>query len=92
MLVAGLAEMDLAVDDAGQDVQALGLEHLRRLGVGERADGGDAAGAHADIGRGNAVRRGDGAAPDQKIERFRHAEGSRPRARALATARRGITS
>ena len=35
VLVAGLAEMHLAVDGAGQHMQALGLENLRRLGVGQ---------------------------------------------------------
>ena len=57
--VAGLAEMDLGVHDAGQDMQALGLEHLRRLGVGKAADGGDAAADNPDIGGGNAIGGGD---------------------------------
>ena len=35
VLVAGLAEMHLAVDGAGQHMQALGLENLRRLGAGQ---------------------------------------------------------
>ena len=41
VLVAGFAEMDLAVDHAGQDMQPLGLEGLCRLGGAERANGGD---------------------------------------------------
>ena len=43
VLVAGLAEMHLAVDGAGQDMKPLGLENLRRLGAGQAADGGNAA-------------------------------------------------
>ena len=40
--VARLAEMHLGVDDARQDMQALGLEDFGGLGAGKRADGGDA--------------------------------------------------
>ncbi len=74
VLVAGLAEMALAVDDAGQDVQPLGVEGLGRLGAAQRPDGGDLAGAHADIAWRDAVRGGDGSAADQKIEGLGHAK------------------
>ena len=68
VLIAGFAEMALAVDHPGQDVQALGLEHLGRLGAAERPDGGGSSGADADIADGQAVRRRHGSALDEKVE------------------------
>ena len=44
MLVAGLAEMDLAVDDAGKNVKPFCLENVPGFGIGKAADGGDSAG------------------------------------------------
>ena len=47
----GLAEVDLGVDDARQDGQARGVEHLAGRGLRQVADGGDLAAAHADVGQ-----------------------------------------
>ena len=46
---ARLAEMHLAVDDAGQDVQARAVDHLAGRGLRQIADGGDPAGGDADV-------------------------------------------
>ena len=74
--VAGLAEMHLGVHHPRQDMQALGLEHLRGLGAGKRADGGNAPADNPDVGGGNAVGGGNSPAADQEIETFLHGTGS----------------
>ncbi len=68
VLIAGLAEMDLGVDHAGQDVEPPGVEDLGGLGVRERADGGNAPADDADIALGDAIGGGDRAAADQEVE------------------------
>ena len=72
MLVARLTEMHLRVDHAGKTCRPLASKISSRLGIGEAANGHDAPCPHADIGSGNAIRRGADAAADQKIERLRH--------------------
>ena len=52
VLGAGLAEMDLGVDDAGEDVEAGAVDDLAGGARRDRADGGDAAVADADVARG----------------------------------------
>jgi len=74
--IARLAEMHLGVHHPGQHMQALGIKHLRRLGVREGPDGFDAPGNDPDIGRGNAIGGGNRTAPDQQIETFLHRQGS----------------
>ena len=51
----GLAEMHLGVDHAGQDVQALAVDHLAGGGLRQRADRGDPAVGDADIAHALAV-------------------------------------
>ena len=50
MRQAGLAEMDLGIDDAGQDMQALAVDDFGGAVAGQIAQGGDAARGDADIG------------------------------------------
>ena len=68
VLEPGLAEMHLGVDEAGQDVQAGGVDR----GLGRRprevADGGDAPAAHGDVGALAPGGREGGAAADQQVE------------------------
>ncbi len=71
VLVAGLAEMDLAVDHAGQNMKPPGFENLGGLRA-QRSDGRDPPTAHADIGLGDARRRRHHAATDQQIEGVAH--------------------
>jgi len=47
--LARLAEMHLGVDHAGQDVQALAVDHLGRWGRAERTDLGDSPIGDADV-------------------------------------------
>ena len=68
VLVARLAEMNLAVDDTRQDVKPLRLVHLGGLRPREVADGSDAPCPDTNIGLGDAGRRGADPAPDEKIE------------------------
>ena len=49
VLEAGLAEVDLGVDDAGQDGEAGGVETLRRGGRTQGAQGRDSPGCHPDV-------------------------------------------
>ena len=49
-VVAGVAQMDVRVDQPGQDVQAGGVDGFVGGRVGGHAEGGDAAVAHADVG------------------------------------------
>jgi hypothetical protein len=71
-LQAGLAEVDLGVDHAGQDRQALGVEHLARRGLREVADGDDLAGADADVGDPAAGVVHHFAAPDDQVVGLAH--------------------
>ena len=50
-----LAKMHLGVHHAGQDVQALAVDHLGSRGLSERADFGDAATDEADVAHALAV-------------------------------------
>ena len=68
VLEAGLAEMHLAVDHAGQDVQAGGVDGLAGEPFADRADLGDAAVPHANIGKPLAVMIDDGSAFEHEIE------------------------
>ena len=52
---ARLAKMHLGVHHAGQDVQALAVDHLGGRGLAERADFGDAAADEADVAHALAV-------------------------------------
>ena len=74
MAVAGLAEMDLGVHHPRQHMQAFGLEHGGGLGIREGTNGGDTPRENPGVGEGNAVRGGDGSAPDQQIKTFLHGE------------------
>ena len=67
-LVAGIAQMHVRVDQAGQNVQAPGVDRLLRGGVRRDAQCGDAAVAHADIGGLGAPGQNAGAVADQQIE------------------------
>ena len=69
---AGLAEVDLGVDHAGQDGQAGGGEDLAGGGLGEIADGRDLAAPDPDIGQAAAGMVDHLAAPDEEVETLRH--------------------
>ncbi|MNE60998.1 hypothetical protein D3C80_1561810 [compost metagenome] len=62
-----LAEVDLGVDDARQDRQAGGVEHLARRGLTQIADEGDAAVDDADVGLAASGVVGDFAAPHDQV-------------------------
>ena len=68
MLQPRFAEMHLGVDDAGQDVQAGGVEALGGSGPAQVAERRDPAVAHADIGRDAPHRRHDRAAGNRQVE------------------------
>ena len=71
---ARLAEMDLAVDHAGQDVQAAAIDSLAALAAQlEIADFGDFAVGDADVALALAVLVDDGRAGENAIEDARHA-------------------
>ena len=72
VLVAGLAEMHLGVDHAGQHGQAGGVEDIRRLGLAEIAQRHDAPGADADVDPFPPVRRDGGAAGNGEVEGVGH--------------------
>ena len=76
VLVAGLAEMHLGVDDTGQDVQPLRIKDLGGLRGGQPANRGDAPALHTHIGRRNAGWGGADTPTDQKIECLAHGLGS----------------
>ena len=67
VLGAGLAQMHLAVDDAGQDVQARAVDRFRPPGAVEMADPGDAAAGDGDVAEAGAVVIDDGAALQDQI-------------------------
>ena len=71
-LVAGIAQMHVRVDQAGQHVQPLGVDRLIGRGVGGDAQRGDAAVAHADIGGLDAPGQHAGAVADQQVEMSWH--------------------
>ena len=68
VLGAGFAEMDLRVDDAGQDGEAGAIDDLAPGTGVNRADGGDAAVADADIAESYAILIDDGAVPENEVE------------------------
>ena len=70
----GLAEMHLGVDDAGQHVQALRLDHRAPGGAGEVADRRDPAAGYADIAYTLAVLVDDRAAAYDHIEGISHSQ------------------
>lgn len=72
MFVAGFAEVALAINDAGQDMQSLGFERLHRLRTIQRADGCDLAVPNADVPLRNGVRRGHSPTAYYYIERLSH--------------------
>ncbi|MDT4883131.1 hypothetical protein FQZ97_1191480 [compost metagenome] len=59
--------MDLGVDDAGQDGQAGGVEHLAGRGLAQIADEGDAPVDDADVGLAAPRVVGDFAAPHDQV-------------------------
>ena len=67
-LVAGIAQMHVRVDQAGQHVQAARVDGFVRRGVGSDAERGDAPVAHADIGGLDAPGQHAGAVADQQVE------------------------
>ena len=69
---AGLAEMHLGIDHAGQHVQAAAVDHLRGRGLRQVADGGDAAAGDGEIAHALPVVVDDGAAPEQEIAAYGH--------------------
>lgn len=71
MLQPWLAEMDLAVDPPGQNVQAGAVDDLARIGS-ERPDRGDLATDDADIRRHRATGQVHRAVLDDKVEASRH--------------------
>ena len=81
MLGAGLAEMDLRVDDAGQDVEAGAVDDLAGARLVERAERGDAAVADADIADTDPVVVDDGAVPEEDVEVCAHSRHRRSHAR-----------
>ncbi len=68
VLQAGLAEMHLAVDDTGQDVQAAAIDRLTGRSLAEIADSGDAPCPHADIAPALAVMVHHSAACQDEVE------------------------
>ena len=64
----GLAEMNLAIDHPGQDVEAGGVDGLAGHALADGADLGDAAVPHANIGKSFAGMIDDGSAFEDKIE------------------------
>jgi hypothetical protein len=68
MLGAGLAEMDLAVDDTREHVEALAIHHFAGARGIDRADLGYPASDDADIALGGAVLVDDRAAAKDQIE------------------------
>ena len=70
--VAGVAQMDVRIDQAGQHVQAGGVEHLVRGGVGRNAQCRDPPVAHADGSRLRTPWQDTGAVADQKVKMRRH--------------------
>ena len=78
-LEARLAEMDLAVDDAGQDGAARVASTISPAEAGaEIADGGEAAVADADVGPAAAGMAHHLAAADDQVEGLRHGGGLVP--------------
>ena len=73
---ARLAEMHLAVDHAGQDVQAAAVDRLAGRRLAEIADRGDASVRDADVAQAVAVMVDDGAACQDEVVGRRHAVAS----------------
>ncbi|MHC2640217.1 hypothetical protein ACVJGB_003085 [Bradyrhizobium liaoningense] len=72
VLQPGLAEMHLRVHHAGQDVQALAVDHLRGAALRQRPQLGDATARDADVANGLAVLVDHGAALEDHIETLAH--------------------
>ncbi|MGY3293714.1 hypothetical protein ACVWWP_006781 [Bradyrhizobium sp. LM3.6] len=72
LLQPGLAEMHLRVHDAGQDVQALAVDHFGGGSLRQRADIGNAAVDDADIAGSLAVLVDDSAALEDQVETLGH--------------------
>jgi hypothetical protein len=62
--------MNLGVDDAGQDMEAGGIDDLPRHAFADVADRGDAASPHANIGEALAGMIDEGPAFEDKVEGF----------------------
>ena len=69
---ARLAKMHLRVDHAGQDVQALAVDHLGGRGLSERADRSDAAIGDGDVAHALAVLIDHGAGFQNGIKSLTH--------------------
>ena len=70
---AGLAEMDVAVDHARQQVQAAAVDHFAGMAARKIADRRETAAADAEIARGYAVVVDHGAALEDQVVGFSHA-------------------
>jgi len=70
--VAGVAQVDVRVDQAGQDVQPGGLHHLVCRGIARHAQRRDPAAAHADIAGLLPPRQHQGAAAQQQVVMVGH--------------------
>ena len=69
---AGLAEMHLGVDHAGQDVQAAAIDGPAGRRLRQVAERGDPAAGDADVARALAVVIDDGAALEDEVEGLGH--------------------
>ena len=69
---AGLAEMHLGVDDAGQEVEAAGVDLFARARAGEVADRADSPAGDADVAHPDAVVVDQRAAFDEEVVGVRH--------------------
>jgi hypothetical protein len=69
-----LAEMDLGVDDAGQDMQPPAVDLALGAGLGEIADMRDGASPHADVALDAAVLIDDDAALEDQVVGLGHGE------------------
>ena len=72
VLKAGLAEMDVGIDDAGQDMQAAAIDGERRLARRNAAEGRYPAGSNADVALADTVVIDEGAIGEHEIVEGRH--------------------
>ena len=84
-LAGGLRDVDMAVDTAGQDVAAGGVDLLRPARQ-RLADLDDPPVAHTEIGREDIRSRGDRAAANDEVEALVHRAGSRAATRRSTSA------
>ena len=82
-----LAEMHLAVDHAGQNVEPRAIDYFCGVRRAERADGGDAAAPYADIARAIAIVIDDDAVLQNEIKRGHGPGSSAPRRSGAIVAR-----